>query len=361
VFQRNGSLWVAPFDQARLELTGPPAVVLESVAIALDWSPMIAVTRNGALAYATGGEPYPPRTLLWVDQAGHEEALDAPARAWFWPQISPDGKRLGMHIMDPVNMDAWIYELDRGPLVRMTYDARQDGYPLWSPDGTRVAFWSRQGGSDSNLYVRSAELTGRDQRLTATDNGTYQLPMAWTQDGHLLVFEQWVSAATKIDIGVIPVDGVGTPTLLLQGPSDEAHPAISPDGRWIAYQSNQSGRWEVYVQPFPGLGGRWQLSTQGGVSPTWDPNGGRLFYRNDRAMMSVPVTTTGNTFRYGNPRMLFEGSYVPEESAPYDARSYAVAPDGRFLMMKEPEQRPTQIVVILNWAEELKRSAGMTH
>jgi serine/threonine protein kinase len=361
-FQRSGALWVAPFDERRLRLTGPPTAVIEGIMVAAGWIPMVAVGANGSLAYATGratSAVYQPRTLVWVDRSGREEPVDAPARAWAWPQISPDGRRLGLHIHDPVNMDAWIYELDHGPLVRVTYDPAQDGYPLWTPDGTRIAFWSKQGGGPLNLYLRSADLTGHEERLTTSPNA--QQPFSWARNGKLLVFQEY-SPATRTDVGVVPIDGEHTPTLLIRGPSDEARPAMSPDGRWIAYQSNLSGRWEVYVQPFPALGGRWQVSTQGGLSPIWSPNGRELFYRNARTVMSVPVEATGSAFTYGNPRLLFEGSYISEEDSG-GGRSYALAPDGqRFLMMKEGEQHDaTQIVVILNWAEEVKRLAAAKH
>ena len=359
LFQRNGSLWVAPFDQKRSTLTGQPMAVIEGVAIALDWAPIVSLGQDGSLAYATGGgDPYPPRTLVWVDRLGREERIEAPTRAWWWPQVSPDGRRLGFHIMDPVNMDAWIYELERGPLVRMTYDARQDGYPLWTPDGKRVAFWSRQAGGAANLYMRSADLTGADVRLTTSPNG--QVPFAWARGGSLLVFQE-DTPDTNMDIGVVPIEPGRAPELLIRGPSDEAHPSLSPDGRWIAYQSNSSGRWEVYVQPFPGLAGRWQVSTQGGLSPIWHPNGRELFFRNGRAVLSVPVETAGASFRHENPRVLFEGEYVPEGVEGYSARSYDLSPDGRrFLMMKElagheAGAETRQIVVISRWIEELKR------
>jgi Tol biopolymer transport system component len=360
VFQRGGSLWAAPFDEAALRLTGPPAAVLENVGIAADWSPKYAVAPNGSLAFATGGNPYPPRSLVWVDVRGGEQAIDAPGRSWYWPQISPDGKRLGFHIMDPMNMDAWIYELDHGPLIRMTYHAHQDGFPLWTPDGKHIAFWSRQSGGPGDLYLRSADLTGDERRLTTSESFTPYTPFDWADRGRLLVFQQ-VSRGTGLDIGVIPVDGSGPSRLVIHGPSDEAKPAMSEEGRWIAYQSNSSGQWEVYIQPFPSLAGRWQVSSQGGVAPLWAPDGRQLFYRTARAVMSVPVETAGPTLRYGNPRTLFEGSYVPEVETPFDARSYALAPDGkRFLMMKQPAPPPTQIVVVANWAEEVKRLVPST-
>jgi serine/threonine-protein kinase len=359
-YQQSGSLWVARFDERRLRLTGPPTPVVEGIVISDGWIPTIAVGANGLLAYATGGteSSYLPRTLAWVDRTGRDEPVDAPARAWWWPQVSPDGRRLGFHIMDPANMDAWIYELDHGPLVRVTWHPAQDGYPLWTPDGTRIVFWSRQGGPTANLYLRSADLTGGDERLTTSPNA--QQPFSWARDGQLLVFQEY-SSETRMDIGVVPIEGERKPAWVVRGSSDEGRPAMSPDGRWIAYQSNLSGRFEVYVEPFPVTGDRWQVSIAGGASPIWAPNGRELFYRNNRAVMSVPVTTAGRVFSSGNPRTLFEGSYVPEESDVSGGRSYALAPDGRrFLMMKEQE-RPegssgaTQIVVILNWVEELKQ------
>jgi len=261
-------------------------------------------------------------------------------------------------------MDAWIYELDHGPLTRVTYHPFQDGYPLWTPDGKRITFWSRQGSGQAELYLRSADLTGTNEQLTRSQNS--QSPFAWADAGKLLVFQE-SSRETGTDIGAVAIEGEHRSQILIRGPADEARPSVSADGRWIAYQSNLSGRWEVYVQPFPELDGRWQVSTEGGVSPIWHPNGRELFYRNARAVMSVPVTVSGRTFTHGNARMLFEGSFVPESLESSSARSYALSPDGaRFLMMKDETPPPgtvggTQIVVIMNWSEELKRLLGQKH
>ena len=355
-FERGGSLWVAPFDTDRLKLTGPPTPVIEGVNVGWFWSPIIAVGAEGSLAYWTGAPPTNQQgTLVWVDRTGREEPVDVPARAWWWPHISPDGKRLGLHDHDPGNMDAWMYELDHGPLIRVTYDPFPDGVPLWTPDGARVAFWSRRAGGPSNLYLRSADLSGSDERLTTSPNN--QSPYSWADDGRLLVFHE-VSPVTGRDIGVVSIEGEHRSQLVIRGPFHEASPAVSPDGHWIAYESNLSGRWEVYVQPFPQLTTRWQVSTDGGEAPTWGPGGRELFYRRGKAMMSVTVEPAGSSFRYGNSQVLFEGSYAPEDRG---ARSYAVAPDGQhFLMMKEQERRgrdrgASQIVVIRNWAEELRQ------
>jgi hypothetical protein len=359
-FERSGSLWSAPFDERHLRLTGPPTPVVEGILVSAGWIPTIAAGANGSLAYAIGkaASSYTPRTLVWVDKTGREQPVDAPRRPWYWPEISPDGRRLGFHIMDSGNMDAWIYELDHGPLKRVTWNPAQDGYPLWTPDGKRIVFWTHQGGGVRELHLRSADLSGSDERLTTGRNG--QAPFSWADDGKLLVFQEY-SPDTKMDIGLVPIEGPHTVRYLIREAADEGHPALSADGHWIAYQSNLSGRWEVYVQPFPALGSQWQVSTQGGVSPIWDPTGRELYYRNGRALISVPVEAAGTGFTYGNPRVLFEGPYVPEAFGSGDGRSYALSPDGqRFLMMKEQAQPdsssgPTQIVVILNWVEELQR------
>ena len=325
-FERGGSLWVAPFDIHRLKLTGPPTPVIEGVNVGWFWSPIIAVGADGSLAYGTGAPlPNQQGTLVWVDRTGHEEPVDVPARAWWWPQISPDGKRIGLHDHDSGNMDAWIYQLDHGPLIRVTYDPFPDGVPLWSPDGTHVAFWSRRGGGPSNLYLRAADLTGSDERLTTSPNN--QFPYSWANDGRLLVFRE-SSPDTGGDIGVVSIDGEHRSQLIIRGPSNEASPDMSPNGHWIAYESNLSGRWEVYVQRFPELTTRWQVSTDGGEAPTWGRDGHELFYRRGNAMMALAVDTTGGSFVFSNAKVLFEGSYAPEDPA-RGARSYAVAPDGR--------------------------------
>lgn len=177
-FERGGSLWAAPFDADRLQLTGPPVSVVEEVRVGWYWSPMIAVGADGSLAYTTGSPlPNQQGTLVWVDRGGRERPVRVPARAWWWPQIAPDGRQLGFHDHDSGNMDAWIYELEDGPLMRVTYDPFPDGTPLWSPDGTRVACWSRGGGGPSNVDVRSADLSGSITRLTTSPNN--QHPFSW--------------------------------------------------------------------------------------------------------------------------------------------------------------------------------------
>jgi hypothetical protein len=179
------------------------------------------------------------------------------------------------------------------------------------------------------------------------------VPVTWTPDGKQVLFQQQ-SLETGIDIGSVAADGTSQPTLLISERADESKPSLSPDGRWIAYQSNTSGRWEVYVQPFPSLDGRWQVSTMGGEAPLWSAEGTHLYYRRASAVLSVPIDATGSTLKYGNPEVLFEGNYVAEEHDGADVASYALAPDtGRFLMMRQEPTEPSEIIVIVNWANEI--------
>jgi Tol biopolymer transport system component len=202
------------------------------------------------------------------------------------------------------------------------------------------------------LYIRSADLAGGVERLT-TSVGS-QRPYSWADGGKLLVFEE-ASPDTGLDIGVVPIDGAHTARLVIRGPSHEGRPSVSPDGRWIAYESNLTGRPEIYVQPFPDLQSRWQISTEGGLSPIWSATGKEVFYRRQHAVLSVPVETRGDTFRYGNSTVLFEHSYV-EEDDQRTGRSYAVSPDGqRFLMMRETARPGREIILIRNWASEIER------
>jgi Tol biopolymer transport system component len=213
----------------------------------------------------------------------------------------------------------------------------------------RIAFQSNREGS-MNLFWQLADGGGGVERLTTSQSR--QAPSSWSQDGQLLAFVDG-TPATGVDIWVLRlVDRKAQP--FLQTPFNEAAPRFSPDGRWLAYTSNESGLYEIYVQPYPGPGGKWQISTGGGTEPVWNPNGREVFFRNGDKMMAVDIATHSG-FAAGNPRMLFEGPYQATSAT---SPNYDVSPDGqRFLMLKpiEQEHAPTQINVVLNWFEELKQ------
>jgi Tol biopolymer transport system component len=286
-----------------------------------------------------------------------EQPLAAPARDYQFPQISPDGRRVAVAIVDQ-ETQVWLYDLSRDALTRLTFEGNFNNMPVWTPDGTRITFESNRAGP-TNIFWQLADGSGGLERLTTSEY--VHAPTSWSPDGQLLAFHE-INPTTQRDIWVLrmsdPSPGSGQvrrPQPFLRTPFNEADPRFSPDGRWLSYESDQSGRQEIYVQPFPGPGGKWQVSTDGGNEPVWNRNGRELFYRSSDKMMSVDIGTQPG-FSAGTPRMLFQGQY---EKAPIPVSYYDISPDGqRFLMIKSSEQAqvaPTQINVVLNWFEELKQ------
>jgi Tol biopolymer transport system component len=245
----------------------------------------------------------------------------------------------------------WQYDLSRETLTRWTFEGSNNVGPTWSPDGKRIAFNSNNKGGPLNIFWQLADGSGGLERLTTSQYAN--VPMSWSPDGKLLAFLE-VNPTTGYDIWVLRMDDRKA-QLFLRTPFNESVPRFSHDGRWLAYVSNESGRYEIYVQPYPGPGGKWQISTEGGTEPAWNPNGRELFYRSGDKMMAVDIATQPS-FTVGKPQMLFEGPYMP---TPLTNPNYDVSPDGqRFLMLKPSESAeaaPTQINVVLNWFEELKQ------
>ena len=351
VYGWEDKLLAAPFDLDQLQLTGPPAVVLEGIAIYIRelGQTAFSVSESGSLVYIPGG--LSQRTLVWVDRQGAVEPLAAPPRVYDDPRLSPDGQRLAVQIGPEGNSDIWIYDIPRGTLTRLTFEGGD--IPRWMPDGKRVAFGSRRAGGPENLFWKAADGSGPAEQLTESERR--QLPSSWSPDGQVLAFGE-LHPTTGYEIWVLPLQGERKPRPFLQTQFSERAPVFSPDGHWLAYTSNESGRSEVYVQPYPGPGGKWQISNEGGNEPLWAKNGRELFYRDGDKMMAVPVTTQP-TFRAGAPTLLFEGQYHNDFN--WSPPNYDVTPDGqRFLMIQPGEQEAaTQINVVLNWFEELKRLA----
>ena len=293
--------------------------------------------------YIPAGVGDPPDTLVWVDRQGTVEPLPAPQRIYQFPRLSPDGTQIAL-IVGGTSQDLYVYNVRRNTLTRLTFEA-STSYPLWTPDGTRLVFGSTRTGS-WNMFWKPADGSGTAEHLL--DGSTAQFPQDWSPDGKELVF---VDNA----LWVLPMEGDRNPRPLLQTQYIEERARFSPDGRWLAYVSNESGRREVYVQPYPGLGGKRQISTEGGTQPVWARNGQELFYRNGERMMAVEISTQPN-FSAGTPRRLFETPYSLSSSGPY--ANYDVSLDGkRFLMLQpvEQEQSIFHMTVVLNWFEELKQ------
>jgi len=244
----------------------------------------------------------------------------------------------------------WVYDVSRNGLSRLTFEGTRSNTPAWSPDAQRVAF-SSGGAGPLNLFWQMADGSGGLERLTTNQHQT--APTSFSPDGQLLAFTE-ANPETGRDIWVLNIaDREMQP--FLQTRYEETAPEFSPDGEWMAYSSNESGRREVYVQPYPGPGGKWQISTNGGHEPVWNPEGGELFYRSGSRMMAVAIDMESG-FTPGTPQMLFEGPYVPTG---FSYPNYDVSPDGqRFLMLAPVASQAdgaTQIHIVLNWTEELKR------
>jgi serine/threonine-protein kinase len=359
VYASKGLLMAVPFDAERLDLLGPAVPVIEGIMMGLPREPMLphfAVSASGTLAYLAGPVLSARHTLLWVDRRGREESLNVEPRSYSLPRISPDGTRLAVEVEQSGNVDVWIHDLVRKTFAPLTSDPGDDGRPVWAPDGQRVAFLSTRDGKGINLFWQRVDGAIQAERLTTEPNQD-QSPWAFTPDGKMLLFTR-ENPKTGIDLHLLSLERIHAPKVLVQEAGGQGSPALSPDGRWVAYRSNESGRYEIYVRPFPNVNdGKWSVTADGGSSPVWAPDRRELFYQNGDAMMAIPIDTEP-TFTFGKPQRLFSGSYIRTY------RNFDISPDGqRFLMIKdagaqalEPSARD-EIAVVLNWSEELKRLA----
>ena len=372
VYALEDGLFAIALDANRREVRGGPVSVIEGVRRATGSQATTAaanygISNHGTLVYATSGAGADvQRTLVWVDRAGHEEVIPAPARAYQYPRVSPDGTRLALDIRDQDD-DIWIWDLARQTLTRLTFDPLTDSYPVWSPDSQRLVFGSTRSGP-SNLYWQAADGTGAVERLTESRNP--QFPYAVTPDGNAILFREDTSASPdRPDLMLLlmpsplrpAAPGVSkTPTPLVQTMFAERNAELAPKGQWLAYESNESGRLEIYVRPFPDVGsGRWQVSTSGGRGPLWARSGDELFYgAPDGSIQSVRVDGA-SSWRSSTPTTVLQGDYYP--STPVNiGRPFDIAPDGkRFLMIRagsgDAPRAPDRLIVVENWFEELKR------
>ena len=369
VYATAGTLRAARFDPRRLEVIGDPVPVVDSVRNPSRGA-NYSVSRNGTLvyvpAYAAEGQDMPARSLVWVDRRGGETPLKAPPRPYGTVRLSPDGTRVALDIRSPA-LDIWVWDIARETLTPLNLDSATDLVPLWTPDSRRIIWSSSRGGGNPNLYWQSADGSGAAERLTT--NATAQFATSMASDGsRILLFSpstnSGIGAFAAVDLFTLAMNARETPASpLLQSDAQKLAAEFSPDGRWIAYQSNESGQQQVYVRPFPNIeAGRWQISTDGGTRPAWARKGDELFYLdgNDQ-LTAVRVQATATTFVPGKPAKVLSTKYVAGTTTRgYDLRTYDVSPDGqRFLMLKGPAGGPSStasppMVVVVNWVEELK-------
>jgi eukaryotic-like serine/threonine-protein kinase len=358
VYVAAGTLRAIPFDANRLETQGTAVPVLSRLVTTSTGSGDFSITTDGTLVYVdpdpSRGLTANARTLVWVDRTGKEESTGAPPHAYLHPRLSPDGKRVAFWSADQDD-DIWIWDLRRKIVRRLTLDASQDRFPVWTPDGRRVIFTSNRSGAH-NLWWQAADGTGSAARLTTSNSA--QFPTGITPDGATVVFNETTPTMGN-ELRQLALNGTREVKPLLQTKFDEYNADVSPDGRWLTYDSNRSGSFEVYVRPFPNVDdGEWQVSTAGGAKPLWARNAKELFYVGaDGALLRVPVEASDATWNAGAPVKLFDGRYVNTGTS---GRTYDVSHDGqRFLMIKAPAIDASTavlgLIVVQHWDEELKR------
>jgi eukaryotic-like serine/threonine-protein kinase len=353
VFGRGGSLFAAPFDTRSLTLAGPAISVVEEVMVLSPYScAQFGLSAGGALVYTPG--TLPRHSLVKVDRQGKVEPLPYGQRGWEEPRVSPDGKRLAVSIREG-DPDVWILDLVRGTLARLTFEPGEDETPNWTPDGLQVTYNAGRPDSPDAVFRRSADGSGAEERIFETEQHVHT--GSWSPDGRTFAYSEY-DPANSGDIWVLTIGAKDERRPWLRTPFNERAPRFSPDGRWLLYVSNESGRDDVYVQAFPGPGGKWQISTAGGTEPVWSRDGREIFYRSEDRMMAARVLP-GGTFSVETPRVLFEGHFVPTRRG---EAAYDVLPDGQQFLMVQPDERsvPTHLNLVLQFSEELKRRAPPT-
>jgi len=363
VYLHEGRLFAAPFDLDRLEVIGRAIPVLQDVMTsALTGGAQFAFSDSGTAVYFPGeNSDLNTVPIVWIDRDGKTAPLRSTPANWTSLLFSPDGSKLAMDISDGKQRDVWIYEWARDALLRLTFDPTDDVNPIWTPDGRRVAFGSKRGGNTFyNLYWQPADGSG-DAQLLLESRDSHLIPGSWHPSGRYLAYHR-IPQPNNGDLMILPLEGsdsagwkAGAPTVFVKTPAGEQSPTFSPDGRWIAYFSDESGRNEVYVRPFPGPGGKWQVSTQGGTYPTWSRTRQELFYATlDQHIMVVPYRVEGSSFQAGKPIQWTETAFTTG-----GFRRFTLNPAGdRFAIGKQPEaQNNGQIVFIFNFFDELRRIA----
>ncbi len=340
VFTRGEVLMGAPFDAQDLKVTGP-AVPLVEGATRDPWfgAADFALSSSGTLIYLTGGVQTAYR-LVSVDMAGKVEPLGTQERGFEDLSVSPDGKRIATTIVENASADLWIYNRERDALTRLT-QAGDCGDPLWSPDGNRVIYTT-----PATLYAVAADGSSPPEELNSKQ---WAEADSFSPDSGELLYSTFSAAANDAALWQLPIKGSAQPKQMFAGVALVVDARFSPDGHWIAYVSAQSGLAQVYLQAFPGLGERVQVSTDGGSEPVWAPDGSHLYFRWADKFMAVDVKTRP-ALAVSKPQLMFEGDYVLSH------HDYGILPDGRHFVMIQPvgKKPPTELHVVVNWSEELK-------
>ena len=343
LFMRGGALFAAPFDADRLEVTGSAVAVVEGIRTESEGTGQVAVSAEGTLVYVEG-MPAWEGTPVSVSRDGKTRPIGTPKHVYGMPALSPDGRRLAIEVA-ATTVDIWVFEIDRGTFTRLTQDGRNSS-PVWSPDSRQIAYAASRGGT-STVVSRPADGSGPETTLWGGKPECR--PYSWAPDGKSLALGCAIEGRED-DLYAFWL-GTANPLRPFFGtPYSDWGSRFSPDGKWIAYISDASGQYEVYVRPYPGPGSQWQISTGGGEEPTWSRDGKEIFYRNGTKWMAAEVKTTPE-FSASPPSLLFQGPFVNVPGPSYD-----VGPDGRFVLIEGPPETPVRrLNVVLNWFDELRR------
>jgi len=364
LYVHEETLFALPFDAKKLEVTGSQFPVLEGLETnAGQGSAQFAVSDTGLLVYLEGGNELEPFPIVWADRKGNTEVLWSEPGIYGTPRLSPDGSRLAVSVFREPNWDVWVYDLERDVATRITFGETYDADPVWSPDGRWIAYEGEVDGVDG-VFRKRTDGTGDAEVILEPGAYTFPAPQSWSPDGrHLAV--QTAGEGGQTDILIVPLGEDGSPgevEVFARTPFTESGPSFSPDGRWVAYNSNETGRHEIFVASFPPGGGKWQVSDGGGTQALWSRDGRELFFRTDDGIMSVKVATEGNSFRASRPEIVFDGNFLGGIRGVvlpgFNFPDYDVAADGtRFVMFQGTTEGAlaTEAKVVLGWFDELQR------
>jgi len=361
-YMHEGTLFAVPFDLQRLEVTGQPAPILEGVVTSPNYGgAQFSFSEAGNLVYLAGGTVGQKVSIYWMDHEGKFTPLRETPGDYRNPAFSPDGKRLALEIVEGTRRDIWVHDWERDTLTRLTSAGESNFDPSWTPDGQRITYSSQEKGRAPNLWWIRADGAGNAQRL-AESNSSQDVSF-WRPDSKVLAFCEG-NPDTGADIWTLVIEGdeksgwkPGEPKPFVNSAFTQTWPAFSPDGRWLAYQSNESGTTEVYVRPFPGPGGNWQVSTGGGNRPKWSRNGKELFYRTtDSKIMVATYTASGDSFRADKSELWSPGQFTDPGGG---VNNFDLHPDGkRFAVLKAPGGEETAAVnkvsFVFNFFDELR-------
>jgi serine/threonine protein kinase/Tol biopolymer transport system component len=366
LFLHQDTLWVAPLDLSRLTVATDLQPALEEVNSNVNGGGDFDLSRTGTLVYVSSNvQSSFPYSIWWLDSTGQTKPLQVTPGMYENPHFSPDGKRLAFELaISPSRADIWVKDLERGTTSRVTHLPGRNNAPLWTPDGRGIVFSSTRQAAPGIYWIR-ADGAGEAQRLTDAKTLQLQSPRAFSPDGRRLAYVQF-GGDIHWEIWTAPMVGdrdhpqLGKAEPFLRTSFSETQPAFSPDGRWLAYSSNESGNFELYVRPFPGPGGKWQISTGGGMYPTWSHDGRRLFFLStDWHIMVAGYTVKEGSFAAGKPQawsqknLIYLGGNYPYDLAP-DGKRFAVVLNAGGATEQE-EKSVDSVTVLLNFFDGLRR------